>query len=175
MGRSHVAGAERRLTSGCLGLAGRLAVGELAADLCDVALTAATRVGIESELDRHVRRRQQGQLLGDVVFIHTRIMNEGCDRVVGSAVEDRVIRVDPDEADLDPLLFQVIERRFEAPHRDRVVDPSVTEVEVERVGGGDVGPGLDQTVERRRAELSGGPDQAERQLGIIDLFDSDRR
>lgn len=66
--------------SGCGRLTRRLAVGEHPADLRDVALPAATRVGIESELDRHVRRRQQGQLLGDVVFVHTPIMKEGCGR-----------------------------------------------------------------------------------------------
>ena len=96
-----------------------------------MALPAAARVGIESELDRHVRRRQQGELLGDVVFVHALIMNGGCDRVVGSAVEHRMLRVDPDQADRDALPFQVIERRFEAVHRVRVVDPGVTEVEVE--------------------------------------------
>ena len=70
-----------RAGSGSVGLAFSLPVGEHSADLGDVALPAATRVGIESELDRHGGRRQQGELLRDVVFVHARIMNAGCHRV----------------------------------------------------------------------------------------------
>ncbi len=60
---------------------GCLSIGEHPADLGDVALAAAAGVGVEPELDRHARRRQQGELLGDVGFIHVLIMNEGCFRV----------------------------------------------------------------------------------------------
>lgn len=52
------------------GLPLRLPLGEHLADLGDVALPAASRVGIESEPKRHGRRRQQGELLGDVGLVH---------------------------------------------------------------------------------------------------------
>ena len=161
--------------SGGLHLADRLAVGELTADLRDVALPTATRVGIESELHRHVRRRQQGELLGDVVFIHTHIMNGGCDRVVRSAVEHRVVRVDADQPDLDLLSFEVVERHLETPHRHLVVDLGVPEVEMERVRSRQAHPGVEQTIDGGRAEHTRSPHEPERELRVVDVFDTDRR
>lgn len=95
--------------------------------------------------------------------------------MVGSAVEHRVVWVDPDQADRDPVPFQVVERRLEAVHRGGVVDPGVTEVEMERRGCHDVCPGVDQAFDRRRIDDPGGPNQPERQFGIVDVLHTDVR
>lgn len=69
-----------------MSLTGCLSIGEHAADLRDVSLAASPRVGIESELDRHVGRGQQRELLGFVVLTHAAIVPKGCHRVPLTAV-----------------------------------------------------------------------------------------
>jgi hypothetical protein len=166
---------------------GRLPFGEQAPDLGDVSLAAASGVGIESKLDRHVRRRQQGQLLGGVVFIHDSIVHRGCDRVVGSAAvpaelcpERRMVRVDPDDPDVDLQPFEAVERGPEPIHRRRVVDPSVADVEMQVVRGMEVGKRLEQPLDRRRADVAASPHETDRlerivHVGHVDRAHVDRR
>ena len=66
------------------GFADGLAFGEHLPDLGDMASAAPSGVCVEAELDREIRRWQQAQLSGDVVFVHGSIMNEACHRVSGA-------------------------------------------------------------------------------------------
>lgn len=86
----------------------------------------------------------------------------------GSASEHRVVRVDADQANADLLPFEVVEGRLEALHGAGVGDVCVAEIEMDRVRRQQRRPGVEQSVDRGRGQRSGGPDQSERLVGVVD-------
>ena len=86
-----------------------------------------------------------------------------------------MVWVDADQTDLDLLSFEVVERHLEAPHRRLIVDPGVPEVEMQRVGRREAHPGVQQAIDGGRAEHTGSPHEPERELRVVDVFDTDPR
>lgn len=61
-------------------------LGELGTNRCDVSDAALACTGVESEPNRHLGCRHEGQLLGSVVFGHGSNCDEGVYQPVGTQV-----------------------------------------------------------------------------------------
>ena len=86
-----------------------------------------------------------------------------------------MVRVDPDDPDVDPQPFEAVERVPESIHRRQVGEPGVTDVEMQAMRGIQVGKRLEQPLDRRRADVAACPHEADRLERIVHIGHVDRR